>query len=42
MKQTVQHSELEVAMLQNNIGLDVKTKCIEQKINPHQVAEDWQ
>ncbi len=29
-------------MLQNNIGLDVKTKCIEQKINQHQVAEDWQ
>ena len=27
-------------MLQNNIELDVKTKCIEQKISQHQVAED--
>ena len=27
-------------MLQNNIELDVKTKCIEEKVSQHQVAED--
>jgi len=27
-------------MLRNNIELDVKTKCIEEKISQHQVAED--
>lgn len=27
-------------MLQNNIELDVKTKCMEEKISQHQVAED--
>ena len=26
-------------MLQNNIELDVKTKCIEEKISQYQVAE---
>ena len=27
-------------MLQNNIELDVKTKCIEEKVSQHQVAEN--
>ena len=26
-------------MLQNNIELDVKSKCIEEKVSQHQVAE---
>ena len=29
----------EAVMLQNNIELDVKTKCIEEKISQYQVAE---
>ena len=27
-------------MLRNNIELDVKTKCIEEKVSQHQVAEN--
>ena len=30
----------EAVMLQNNIELDVKSKCIEEKVSQHQVAEN--
>ena len=27
-------------MLKNNIEIDVKTRCIEEKVNQYQIAED--